>query len=460
MEKRTQVSDIDELLTRGVATFIDPKGEFRKKLEGKVAGTYTKDIYIKFGVDPTRPDIHLGHAVLLRKLRQFQNMGCKVIFLVGDFTAHIGDPTGKSKVRPELEQAEIEANMKTYLEQIGKILDTRPEVFTWIRNSDWFINVTDLAPHQKLSIKYRMISVNPNSFIGKSILFSETRMQKTHLKKSEITAVTLKGMLWTLKHITHAQLIERDMFQERLKSGQELYMHEMLYPVLQGVDSYVLSKVYGSCDMEVGGSDQAFNMIMGRNIMKVNNIPEQAVLSTHVLVGTDGSSKMSKSLDNYICITDAPGDMFGKIMSIPDTAIIDYAILATYLPDSEIQTIQKKITEGSKNPRDIKAEVAEAVVSIYHGVAQAKKAHEDFINTFSNKSIPETMPQIEAQADQFLIDVLVNSELVPSKAEARRLCNSGAVTFLTENKVCSPKDIVQEGEYKIGKHRFLRVTIK
>ncbi|MEX0931462.1 MAG: tyrosine--tRNA ligase [Candidatus Paceibacterota bacterium] len=457
MEKKTETQVISDILERGTTSFIDPQGEFKKKLEGKIAGTYTKDIHIKFGVDPTRPDIHIGHAVILRKLRKLQDMGCKVIFLVGDFTAHIGDPTGKSKVRPEIEQSEIEANMKTYLEQVGKILDTRKEVFTWIRNSDWFVNVTDLAPHAKLSIKYRMAQINPNSFIGKSILYSETRMQKTHLNKNEITAVTLKGLLWTLKHITHAQLIERDMFQERLKSGSELYMHEMLYPVLQGVDSYVLYKIYGGCDLEIGGSDQTFNMLMGRSIMKANGLPEQSVLSCELIVGTDGNQKMSKSLDNYISIIDAPSDMFGKVMSIPDEIITQYAMLATYISEDEIEVMRKELSEGKVNPRDSKARIARAVVSIYHGEAKAEHAEEQFTNTFSKKGVPDEIPEVALLENESLLDVLVRAKCVDSKSEGRRLFKSKSIKKLPENTILEDDAPAEQGEYKIGKHRFLRI---
>ena len=220
----------DELFSRGVASFIDPEGLFRKKVEAKIAGQYPGDIVIKLGVDPTRPDIHIGHAVILRKLRAFQDIGCKVIFLIGDYTSQIGDPTGKSKVRPEISQKEIEANMQTYLDQVGKILKTDDSVFSWIRNSDWFTDVTDIQPSQSSFVRIGVTPINPKSFMGKAVLFENSRMQKTHLKAKTINTVSFTRVLSTLRHITHARLIERDMFRDRINSGSELYMHEMLYP--------------------------------------------------------------------------------------------------------------------------------------------------------------------------------------------------------------------------------------
>ncbi|MBA3551141.1 tyrosine--tRNA ligase, partial [Patescibacteria group bacterium] len=313
--------EIDELLTRGVGEFIDPEDSFKKKLIEKSKGIYTKPIVIKFGVDPTRPDLHLGHAVVLRKLRKFQELGCKVVFLIGDFTSQIGDPTGKSKVRPELADTEIRANMKTYLEQVEKILiTTDKEVFSWIGNADWFTAITDLISEPR-TIKItdskdpqKFINIDANSFIGKAVLFENTRMQINDLKlRKNIQVITLRTFISTLRNITHSQLIERDMFQDRLNTGTELYMHEMMYPILQGIDSVVIHEIYNGCDLEVGGTDQHFNMLMGRTIMRISKQSEQAVLSFKLLEGLDGKEKMSKSLNNYIGVTDEPNDMYGKV---------------------------------------------------------------------------------------------------------------------------------------------------
>src|SRR3989344_1552911 len=366
--KKTDI-DLKDLFGRGVNDFIDPEGKFAEKVKNKIAGKYNKPIVIKFGVDPTRPDIHLGHAVVFRKLRKFQDLGCKVIFLIGDITAHIGDPSGRSTVRPELEQKEIEANMKTYLEQVGKILLTEPEVFSWIRNSDWFVSINDI------------ISPKSNDILDKTNHWIQTRMQK-----GNINSHSLMNLLWTLRHITHSRLIERDMFQERIKRGEELYMHEMMYPVLQGIDSYILAKIYGSCDLEIGGNDQTFNMLIGRDVMKFNNISQQAVMALRIIEGLDGKEKMSKNLGNYIAITESPNEMFGKIMSIPDTSTINYFELATYEPVDEIEKIKKAISDG-KNPRDFKIRLAKEVVAIYHGEQKAKEAEKNFIKVFQKKEI-------------------------------------------------------------------------
>jgi tyrosyl-tRNA synthetase len=441
--KKTDI-ELNDLFSRGVSEFIDPEGKFREKIEKKLQGKYSKDIVIKFGVDPTRPDIHLGHAVILRKLRKFQDIGCKVIFLVGDFTAHIGDPTGKSSVRPELEQKEIEANMKTYIEQVGKILLIEPEVFSWIRNSDWFVSINDI------------VSPDGNNIMDKTKHWVDTRMQK-----GVINNHSLINFLWTLRHITHSRLIERDMFQERLKRGEELYMHEMMYPVLQGIDSFVLSKIYGSCDMEIGGSDQTFNMLLGRDVMKFNKVEQQAVMALKIIEGTDGKEKMSKSLGNYISIIDAPADMFGKVMSIPDKSLANYFELATFEPISEIEKIKKSLEGGKVNPKDIKMKLAKEIVAIYHGEKEAKSAEENFINVFQKKEIPENIPEIRAKKGEALSDLLVKNKILKSKSEFTRKIEEGAVHDLDSQKTINDMHFKIEKEIKIriGKKTFLKITL-
>ncbi len=398
---------VHTILTRSVASFIDPDGSFQKKVEAKARGEYPGDIVIKLGVDPTRPDIHLGHAVVLRKLRAFQDIGCKVIFLIGDFTSLIGDPTGKSKVRPEISAAEIENNMQTYLDQVHSILSLDPSVFAWTKNSNWF------------------------------------------------SSMTVVDLLAILRKITHARLIERDMFQDRLKSGGELYMHEMLYPVVQGIDSAMLAKEYGSCDLEIGGTDQTFNMLMGRDVMKTYGQPEQAVMSMDILEGLDGKEKMSKSLDNYVGISDEPADMYGKIMSIPDTLITRYFTLATELSSEDIASI----TEG--HPKEAKMRLAQEIVRIYHGEEAAKAAEHAFTETFSKGGIPEDVETVEVSSDTKLVDVLTEKKVLDSKTEARRLIEQGAITNLdTDMKVADVAALVEEGTYRIGKHRFVKIVVK
>ena len=449
--------EVQDVLSRGVGEFIDPEGKFKEKLLGKIKGEYTKDIIIKLGIDPTRPDIHLGFAVVLRKLRQFQNLGCKVVFIVGDFTASIGDPTGKSKVRPELQHEEIKKNAETYIAQVSKILKTDdPKLFSWVRNSDWFTNITDLNLPSDYKIdmdvsvdgKTTKIPIAPNSFVGKAVVFEQTRMQVKDLGlKDRISVITLANVLWTLRKITHSRLVARDMFQERINGGEELYMHEMMYPIFQGLDSFVLSQIYGSCDLEIGGTDQTFNMLMGRDIMKNNGVDAQAVMSMELLVGLDGKEKMSKSLDNYIGITETPGEIFGKVMSIPDSSISTYFRLATYTPLSEVEEIEKKLSGGKDNPRDIKARLAREVVAIYHGEAASVAAENDFEQTFSKKGVPENIPVVQVSKDFSLVDVLMEQGLVSSKTEFNRLMKAGAI----EEK--------ENGVYRIGKHRFLKIEI-
>ena len=448
--------EVEEIFSRGVGTFTDTDGVFKEKLLKKTKGEYPRDIIIKLGVDPSHPDIHLGHAVILRKLRQFQDLGCKVVFLVGDFTARIGDPSGKSKTRPEVEQAEVDKNAKTYIDQVGKILRTDKHLFSWIRNSDWFTNVTDLNLPDNYKVdmdvtvegKTTKIKIPPNSFVGKAVVFEQTRMQVRDLGlKDRISVITLLNVLWGLRAITHSRLIDRDLFQERIKTGQELYMHEMLYPVFQGIDSYVLSQIYGSCDLEIGGTDQTFNMLMGRDIMKANKVLPQAVLSLEILPGLDGKEKMSKSLDNYIAITDTPSEMFGKTMSIPDTAIATYFKLATYTPLSEIKEIEKKLGEPKHNPKDFKMRLAHEIVSIYYGEDGAKEAEKDFIETFSKKGMPKDIETVEANKDTPLVEVFLKHGIVSSKTEFNQLNKEGAI-----------KEI-ENGVYRIGKHRFIKIQV-
>mgnify|MGYP001609167034 FL=1 len=461
-------TEINELFTRGVEGFIDPDGKFKEKLIKKAKGEYKEDIIIKIGVDPTRPDIHLGHAVIFRKLRKFQDLGCKVVFLVGDYTAQIGDPTGKSKVRPEIEQKEVEVNMETYLDQIGKILLTDKKSFSWIRNSDWFTAITDLELTEGFKVEMackegHTISIVPNSFVGKAVVFEKTRMQTTIVDfKGAISVITLKSLLWTLKHITHSRLIERDMFQERINNNKELFMHEMLYPVLQGVDSYVISEIYGSCDLEIGGTDQTFNMLIGRDILKINKKEQQAVISLCLLEGTDGKEKMSKSLDNYIAITDEPNDMYGKIMSLPDTSIVNYFNLCTYTPTDEIKKIENEMKNGNLNPKDAKMRVAREIIVIYHGEDRANLAEKNFIETFSKGGLPDGLVEVVVPKGSGLGKILIDNKIVKSNTEWRTLVSEGAISNAETSEKIDSKDFSLEKSIvvKVGKKRFLKIVVK
>ncbi|MEK7060309.1 MAG: tyrosine--tRNA ligase [Patescibacteria group bacterium] len=454
MKEIMNKNKINELFTRGVGEFIDPNGVFRKKLEND-----PEKVVIKFGVDPTRPDLHLGHAVVLRKLREFQDLGVKVVFLIGDYTAQIGDPTGKSKIRPEIEQQEVETNMKTYLEQVGKILKTDDKVFSWIRNSDWFTAINDIGAPVGQKLSWTLSSgkvvddIDANSTVGKSLLFEKSRMQT-----KDLFVITLRSFLWTLKHITHSRLIKRDLFQDRLNNGEELFLHEMMYPVLQGIDSFALDHIYNSCDLEVGGTDQLFNMLVGRDVMEMNQKTPQAVLSFKLLEGTDGKEKMSKSLDNYIGITDEPNDMYGKVMSIPDSSIGNYFELCTFTPMDEVEDIQKKLEKGSVNPKDIKMKLAKQIVAIYHGEDKAQKAEESFVNTFQKREIPEEMTELDGRG-KTLMDILIEAKILSSKGDFRRLIEEGAVTDLSTDKKLTDANFIPENgmQFKIGKKRFIKI---
>lgn len=453
---------IDEVLSRGVGEFIDPDGSFRQKLIDKNTGKYDKDIVIKYGVDPTRPDIHLGHAVCFRKLREFQNLGCKVIFLVGDFTAMIGDPTGKSKVRPELDQQEVEKNVITYLKQIDKILTVEKDNagnilhghnFSWIRNMDWYASPADVDVARQIG-KENLANVksviekdgvqiedNPNSLVSKAILLQNTRMQNVFLKKPETQFITLINLMFNLRHITHSRLIERDMFQDRIDKSEPLYMHEMLYPVLQGVDSIALAKIYGSCDLEVGGTDQTFNMLVGRDLMskETPKMTEQSVLAFKLLEGTDGKEKMSKSLGNYIGITEEPNSMFLKVMSLPDTSIMNYFELCTDLSMEEIAKIAEDIVTGG-NVRAIKMRLAQEIVTMYHSASASEDAKK-FYETKSAGEIPENVSPSQGPPAQ-LSEFIFNQGFATSKSDARRKIEQGGVEIDGER--------ILDWQYEVG----------
>ncbi len=455
---------VQELLTRGVGTFVDPGDTFRKKLIAKALGEYQKPIHIKFGVDPTKPDIHLGHAVVLRKLRQMQDLGCHVIFLIGDYTAQIGDPTGKNKTRPDIEQSAVEENMHTYLAQVGKILRTDTEVFSWIRNSDWFVSPTDILLPDDAVVEFHQdqthLRLPPQSLMGKMAAYQETRMQA---KKGSgvVHTVSLTNLLWVIKHITLAQLSERDMFQKRIHEGESLHMHEMLYPVIQGIDSDVLARIYGSCDLEVGGTDQTFNLLMGRRVMEMNKREPQAVLSFELLVGLDGKEKMSKSLDNYISIIDTPTEMFGKVMSLSDEMMPIYYTLCTFTPIEEIGRIEKRIQAGELHPKQAKQELAQQITEMYYGQEDARKARENFDATFQKGGVPEEMTTVSCRSGSVLVDVLLAHHIVESKTEYRRLLEAGAVKRNGEEKIIDPFLTVTEMLIvKVGKHRFVKIVIE
>lgn len=454
-----------ELLSRGVETFVDPDRVFEKKLSES-----PEKLVIKLGADPTRPDLHLGHAVTLRRLRQFQDRGAMVVFLIGDFTASIGDPTGKDKTRPDISEKEIEKNMESYKKQVGKILRTDKEVFAMLRNSDWFMNVTDITAPQGTIVKVSSenekekveIPFDANSFVGKAILFEQSRMQVKNLgHKQGIAVVTLRTLFQTLRKITHARLIERDMFQNRTKNGSELFLHEMLYPVIQGIDSAVIATIFGTCDLEIGGNDQTFNMLMGRDIMKANGQVPQAVMSMKILTGLDGKEKMSKSLDNYVSIDDKPSDMYGKIMSIPDNLIVEYFELATYAPQSEIEKIKTDLSLGKAHPKEMKMRLARDIVAIYHGEKESNKAEESFTSAFVRGEGPKEIDVISASSGEMLGDILKKNKVVPSIAQFKRLVDGGAIENIESREIITNFDFIVDKNLKlrVGKKKFIEIRI-
>jgi tyrosyl-tRNA synthetase len=393
--------NIEELLTRGVQEVII-KSDLEKKLQSG------KKLRIKFGVDPTRPDIHLGHAVVLWKLKQFQDDGHTIIFLIGDYTTKIGDPTGRNTTRPMLSDEDIKINAQTYIEQVGKILDMQKTEIRY--NSEWYSKM-DFSDIISLSSKF-----------------------------------------------TVAQIIERDDFAKRLNSGVDIGLHEMLYPLMQAYDSVVLR-----ADVAFG-SDQKFNELAGRDLQKKMGQEPQDIVVTKLLVGTDGKEKMSKSLDNYIAITDLANEMYGKVMSIPDSAIMDYYELCTNVETKALKIIENELVNG-KNPRDTKAELAKLIVEIYHNAEEAEEAEAEFSRVFSNREMPTEMREfsLNSKADWRLDDIVEASgttERVRSKSDIRRLIQQGGVK-LNDEKIVDPfKQIIFKADdiLKVGNRDYIRIV--
>lgn len=390
---------MDELFTRGVEQIIG-QDELEKAIKTG------RKLRIKFGVDPTRPDIHIGHVVVLRQLRKFQDMGHTVIFLIGDYTSKIGDPSGKSKTRPVLTDDEIMANAQTYLDQVGQILDIKRIEIR--RNSEW------------------------------------------------LAKLTFADLLVLAANFSVAQLIERDDFNNRLKSGQELALHEMLYPLMQAYDSVALK-----ADVEFGGNDQLFNLLAGRSLQKKMGQRPQVVFVSELLVGTDGVKKMSKSLDNYIAINDEPVDMYGKVMSLPDSLIAPYYKLCTEIPMPIIDELVKTLAEGA-NPRDSKASLAREIVRLYHGETAALKAEDAWNNQFRDGGRPEAIETYRIRdAHMSLIDLLVESGMAASKNEARRLIDQGGVKLDDTVQVPESEPVFTSGDIlQVGKRRYLKLKVK
>ncbi len=388
------------------ASEVLPEDELAKKIEKSIEKN--TPLNVKLGCDPSKPDLHLGHAVVLHKLRQFQDLGHKAILIVGDFTAMIGDPSGKSKTRPQLTLEQTRINGQTYLDQATRILSETNLDIKY--NSEW-LDTMKFSDVIRLAAKY-----------------------------------------------TVAQLLERDDFSKRYKSGRPISVHELLYPLAQAMDSYAIK-----ADVELGGTDQKFNLLVGREIQKNYGSEPQCLVMLPILEGTDGVEKMSKSLDNYIAITDEPREMFGKAMSIPDEIIVNFARYAAWAPEDEVAELERGLKDGSVHPRDAKAEVASKIVDIYWGEGAGAKALDEFNRMFQKKEIPDDIPEFrlgKPDANQLLMDVLVDSNLLPSKKQARQTILQGGV-YLDGVRIEDFKAVVDFSEkklIKVGKKKFLRVV--
>lgn len=409
--------DIEEelrVITRNVVDVLPNIEELRQILQQ--ARSEGRPLKIKYGVDPTAPDIHLGHTVVLWKLREFQDLGHLVQFIIGDFTAMIGDPSGRNEARKSLTREEITKNAKTYQDQVFKILDRskiinqKGETGKIIFNSDWF-------------------------------------------------NMDLEEFLKIASHYTVARVLGRAEFKERFKNKQEISLFEFIYPLLQGYDSVVLEN-----DIEIGGTDQTFNLLVGRDLQRAHRKKEQIVLTMPLLVGTDGVRKMSKSYGNYIGVTDSANEMYGKAMSIDDTLIFVYMRLLTPVSEEKIQELEKKVQSGAMNPRDVKAFLASEIVARYHGREKAREAANEFDRIFKNKELPSDMPsKVYKRGEKiWIVDLLVSEKFAKSKTEANRLVSQGGIE-LDGKTITSPDyDILMDNEHilKVGKRKFLKMLIR
>lgn len=387
------------LIKRGTDEILT-ESDLKKKLESG------KQLIIKAGFDPTAPDLHLGHTVLLNKLRHFQDLGHKVIFLIGDFTGQIGDPSGKNKTRPTLGSDELIENAKTYEKQVFKILKKE---LTEVRfNSEW-CNDLGAAGLIRLASKYNV-----------------------------------------------ARMLERDDFNKRYNSNQSIAVHEFLYPLVQGYDSVALD-----ADVECGGTDQKFNLLVGRELQRAYNQEPQVVLTVPILEGLDGTNKMSKSLNNFIGIDESPEEMFGKIMSISDELMWRWFELLSFISEKEINNLRQQVDEGT-NPRDIKFLLAEELVDRFHETGQGASCRESFLQRFQKGSLPDDIKEISINLDSDsipLTNLLKNTDMTSSTSEAMRLIKQGGVKIDSE-KVLDPKKEIQKGSeaiYQVGKRKFLKI---
>lgn len=391
-----------DLISRNAESII-PEEELVAKLE-KSAKTGIP-LNVKLGCDPSRPDLHLGHAVVLRKLRNFQDLGHEAILVVGDFTGMIGDPSGRNKTRPALTLEETRSNGESYREQAGKVLSA--DRLTISYNSEW-LGKLDFAEVIKLA-----------------------------------------------SQITVARMLERDDFSKRYREEIPISLHELLYPIAQAYDS-----VHLKADVELGGTDQTFNLLLGRDLQRAAGQAPQAVVTTALIEGTDGVEKMSKSNDNTIGLLDTPEEMFGKVLSIPDNLIAPYFKLCTLLAQSELEEIKAQLADNSNNPRDLKRRLAREIIAVYHDESAGIEAEAAFDKIFINKEIPDDIPELKLTEETQLVKILAEAGLTQSNGEGRRLISQGAVKIDGHAADDINMTLKPGAEYtlKVGKRRFLRVV--
>ncbi len=407
MSKKISFPTLNEqmdIIRRGSSEII-PEEELVEKIESSIKKN--KPLNIKLGCDPTRPDLHLGHSVVLRKLKQFQDLGHLAILIVGDFTGMIGDPSGRNSTRPPLSLEESQTNAKSYWEQASKILDK--EKTKIVNNSDW-LSKMNFEEVIKLASKY-----------------------------------------------TVARMLERDDFTIRYKGGVPISMHELLYPLAQAMDSVAIES-----DVELGGTDQKFNLLVARDIQREYSVSPQVILTMPLLVGTDGVEKMSKSYDNYIGIDESPKEIFGKSLSIPDNLIFTYYELATNLSNDELEKTKKSLEDPDINPRDIKRALARELVKMYHSKEAAEEAEKEFDQIYINKGIPDEIPEYKFDAgitEIDIINIMIKVNFAPSRGEARRLVLQGGVS-IDGNKITDIKENIKldtDKILKVGKRKFIKI---
>jgi tyrosyl-tRNA synthetase len=394
-----------DLIRRGAVEII-PEDDLVKKLEKSLKEG--NPLNIKLGCDPSRPDLHIGHSVVLRKLAQFQTLGHQAILIVGDFTGMIGDPSGRNATRPALTLEETKANGESYFNQATKILDR--EKTKMVYNSEWLSKMS-FEDVIKLASKY-----------------------------------------------TVARMIERDDFEKRFKAGEPISIHEFLYPLAQAMDSVAIKS-----DVELGGTDQKFNLLVGRDIQREYGVEPQCILTMPLIVGTDGIEKMSKSYDNYIGISDSPKDLYGRTLSIPDDIIYLYYELATDTPKEELTEIKQQLDDAKVNPRDIKRKLARTFITMYHNEVEAIKAEEEFDKVFIKKEVPDDIQEIILDDKELsILDLILKVKFAPSKGEAKRLVIQGGVT-IDGKKVSNISETIRLADgmvLKVGKRKFVKLITK